>query len=77
MHKVFAPPGEDVLEFCDGNQSLQRLIANVSDFGDVKQSPWILNHPNTLVGSMKVFVRWTYQVEKNGNIHVFAWFGRF
>ena len=61
------PPGEDVLEFCDGNQSLQRLIANVSDFGDVKQSPWILNHPNTLVGSMKVFVRWTYQVEKNGN----------
>ena len=62
------PPGEDVLEFCDGNQSLQRLIANAFDEeGNVRQSPWILNNPNTLVGTMKVFVRWTYQVEKNGN----------
>ena len=46
---------------------LQRLIANAFDEkGNVRQSPWILNHPNTLVGTMKVFVRWTYQVEKNG-----------
>ena len=67
MHKVFAPPGEDVFEFCDGNQSLTRLIANAFDEnGHVRQSPWILNQPGTLVGSMQVFVRWTYQVEKNG-----------
>ena len=59
MHKVSTPhPGKDVFEFCDGNQPLTRFIASAFDEnGHVRQSPWILNQPGTLVGSVQVFVR--------------------